>query len=493
MGNKTRLFITIFMIIFSVYLLIPTYKWYFVIPEKDKILLTLSPQELATSGLNDQDLKRIEDLRKLSKQIINLGLDLKGGIYIVLKADFSKLDNYIEQDKEEAIQRVLLIIKNRIDQFGVSEPKITRMGKDLIAIELPGAKDFNRVKNIIIGQGRLTFQLVDVDTVNLLRNTPGAIDEKGNIVRLDLIPEDSHVLGIYKKDKYGNYVQDMATVVKKKVELDGTYLKKVNVINGQWGPEVAFTLSNEGASIFYEVTKNNVNKPLAIILDNKVLSMPMITEPINSPNATIQGNFTAEEAFDLALILKAGSFPVPIVIAEQNEVGPTLGQDSIKRGIKAGLIGGVLVLIFAVIYYKLIGVLIDILLALNIFFLIAFLAAFSYTLTLPGIAGIILNIGMGIDAFVIIYERIKDELRTGKPPYLAVSMGYDKAFLTIFDSNLTTLIASITLAQLGSGPIRGFAVTLSIGIVINMIVVLIISRLIMTTIYKDESKKKMAI
>lgn len=493
MGNRTRLFITIFMIIFSVYLLIPTYKWYFIVSEQDKLLLTLSPQELANAGLSDKDLKRIEDLRKLSKQIINLGLDLKGGIYIVLKADFSNFQDYTEADKEEAMSRVLLILKNRIDQFGVTEPKISRMGKNLIAIELPGAKDFNRIKNIIVGEGRLTFQLVDVETVNLLRNTEGAIDEKGNIVRLDLIPEDSQVLGIYKKDKYGNYVQDMATVVKKKVELDGTYLKKVDVINGQWGPEVAFSLSSEGAAIFYEVTKNNVNKPLAIILDNKVLSMPMITEPINSPNATIQGNFTPEEAFDLALILKAGSFPVPIVIAEQNEVGPTLGKDSIQRGIKAGLIGGLLVLIFAVIYYKLIGLLTDILIIFNIFFLIAFLAAFSYTLTLPGIAGIILNIGMGIDAFVIIYERIKEELKGGKPPYLAVSVGYDKAFLTIFDSNLTTLIASIALAQLGSGPIRGFAVTLSIGIVINMIVVLITSRLIMTTIYKDERKKKILI
>jgi protein-export membrane protein SecD len=340
-----------------------------------------------------------------------------------------------------------------------------------------------------MGQGKLTFQFVDDKTLDILSNTPNAFDEEGNIIRKDLIPEDSEVVYRYRKDKYGNYIREKPTVLKKKVELDGSYITKVSVIQGQFGPEVTFILNSEGASRFAKLTGNNVGKYLAIVLDGRVQEIARIKEAIPSGRVSITGQFSVEEANDLALILRAGSLPVPLAIIEKTEIGATLGKDSIQKGVMASLIALIIVTLFMIIYYKISGLIATLLLGLNLFFLIAFLAAFRYTLTLPGIAGIILNIGIGVDAFVIIFERIKEELKTGKSTRLAVEAGFKKAFLTIFDANLTTLIAALALAQLGAGPIRGFAVTLSIGIIMNLLVTLVTGRMIFTSLYnKDEQK-----
>lgn len=490
MSNRTRFWITLFLIAFSVYLLYPTYLWYFEVSSEDKYLLTLTPDVWADMKLSDEKIKSLQDLKKLRRKIINLGLDLKGGVYIVLKANFEKMgSNLTQEDKEDAINRVLTILRNRIDQFGVSEPQIKRMGKNYISIELPGAKDPERVQNIVMGQGKLTFQFVDEKTYEILKKTPNAFNENGDLVRKDIVPADSEIVYEYYKDKYGNYIRGNPTVLKKKVELDGTYITKVSVMQGQFGPEVTFILNSEGAARFAKLTSENVGKYLAIVLDGKVQEIARIKEAIPGGRVSITGQFTVEEANDLALILRAGSLPVPLAIVEKSEIGATLGKDSIEKGVRAGIISAIIVLLFMLIYYKVSGLLATILISLNLFFLIAFLASFSYTLTLPGIAGIILNIGMGVDAFVIIFERIKEEYKAGKSTRIAVESGFKKAFLTIFDANLTTLIAALALAQLGAGPIRGFAVTLSIGIIMNMLVALVTGRWLFSAVFSKEQQK----
>jgi preprotein translocase subunit SecD len=260
--------------------------------------------------------------------------------------------------------------------------------------------------------------------------------------------------------------------------MDGSSIKRAAVQTDQFGkPEVVFSLSVEGAQQFLKVTEENVGRRLAIVLDGKILSMPLIRERIPGGQVRITGDFTMKDAQDQALVLRAGAFPVPLQIGEERTVGPSLGRDSIQAGIKAGIIGALLIVFFMLAYYKLSGLIADIALALNMFFLLGALAWLNFTLTLPGIAGMILTLGMAVDANVIIFERIKEEIRNGKTVTAAIQSGYQKAFRTILDSNVTTLIATFVLSQFGSGPIKGFAVTLSIGIVINMFTAIFVTRL----------------
>jgi preprotein translocase subunit SecD len=366
-----------------------------------------------------------------------------------------------------ARDQALETIRNRIDQFGVSEPDIRRQGERRILIQLPGVKDTQRAKELIGKTALLEFKLVDQDN-----DVQSALS--GNP------PAGSEVLYQYTTDPDTKRVSKVPFLIKKRVALTGEYLTEARVqFDSQYSePYVGIKFDTKGARIFEKITGDNVNRRLAIILDNKVYSAPVIQEKIGGGEARITGRFTTEEARDLAIVLRAGALPAPVDIIEERTVGPSLGTDSINKGILSMIIGGIAVVLFMIIYYKGAGVIADLALALNILLIAAGLAGFEATLTLPGIAGIILTIGMAVDANVLIFERVREELRLGKTPRASVDAGYDRATLTILDANITTIIVAVVLFQFGTGPVRGFAVTLILGIVASLFTALILTRMI---------------
>jgi len=399
---------------------------------------------------------------------ISLGLDLQGGMYLILRVDTSKLN---DKAKEDAVERALEIIRNRIDEFGVREPMIQIQGEDQIVVQLPGMTDRKRALELIGRTALLEFKLVSNDTKAISDAMAGNVPE-----------------GFELKELEGEKL-----LLSKTPDLTGEYLETADVKFDQSAfgqPIVGMKLKGEGIKKFADLTKNNVGRRLAIVLDGNIYSAPRIDEPIPSGEAVISGRFTPDEAKDLAIVLRSGSLPAPLIIEEERTVGPSLGQDSIRKGLFACLIGAALVFLFMVFYYGATGLIANFALLLNIFIILGGLALFHATLTLPGIAGIILTIGMAVDANVLINERMRDELAIGRPLRTAVANGYDKAFSAIFDSNLTTLIAAFFLFQFGTGPIRGFAVTLTIGLVASMFTAIVVTRLIFDLLlYKNALKR----
>lgn len=390
------------------------------------------------------------------KEKINLGLDLQGGMHLVLKVDTSKVP---EEAREDAPNRALEIIRNRIDQFGVREPLIQRQGKDSIVVQLPGITDRERAIELIGRTAQLEFKIVE-DSEELNKQA-----EEGNI------PE-GYELKTSDKERL---------LLKKESELTGDTLVSAEIKFDQSRfnePYIALEFNSKGATVFSDVTGKNVGKRLAIVLDGKVHSAPRINERIPSGRASITGRFSVEEAGDLAIVLRAGALPAPIYIEEERTVGALLGRDSIESGVKASLIGLILVIGFMLLYYLFAGLIASIAMLLNFVIILGMLGWLQTTLTLPGIAGLILVIGMAVDANVLIYERIREELLTGKHIRSAVAAGYHKAFTAIIDSNITTLIAAALLFKFGTGPIRGFGVTLSIGIVASMFTAIFVTRII---------------
>ena len=369
--------------------------------------------------------------------------------------------------KELATAQALETIRNRIDQFGVSEPDIRRQGDNRILIQLPGISDTERAKELIGRTAQLEFKLVDdqVSPETALKNGP---------------PPGSEILYETSVDPATQRTRSIPFLLKKRTVLTGEYLTdaRVRYDQNKRSYYVAIDFDRKGARIFERITGENIHKRLAIVLDNKVHSAPEIQDRIAGGSAVITGSFSAEEAEDLAIVLRAGALPAPVKILEERTVGPSLGKDSINKGLISMIVGGVLVILFMLIYYKASGLLADIALVLNILLMGAGLAAFQATLTLPGIAGFILTIGMAVDANVIIFERIREELAIGKPPRAAVDAGYDRATLTILDANVTTLIAAVVLFQFGTGPVKGFAVTLSLGVIASMFTALIFTRVV---------------
>ncbi len=369
--------------------------------------------------------------------------------------------------KKFAVEQSLETIRNRVDQFGVTEPEIIPQGKERILIQLPGIKDPQRAINLIGKTALLEFMLVDDEH---------SLDEalKGTV------PPGDIVLYGYKVNSETGAKRKIPYLLKKKTLLTGESLEDAKVtISDRFGePYVSLKFDSQGARDFDRITAENVKKRLAIVLDGIVHSAPVIQERISGGNAQITGLFTMEEARDLAIVLRAGALPAPVVILEQRSVGPSLGQDSIEKGFMSIIIGGMLVILFMITYYRYSGIIADIALTLNIILILGALAAFKATLTLPGIAGIVLTIGMAVDANVLIFERIREELRLGKSPRAAIDGGYSKALLTIIDANVTTLIAALVLFQFGTGPIKGFAVTLSIGILCSMFTAIFVTRII---------------
>ena len=376
-------------------------------------------------------------------------------------------DEEADHIKRLAAEQALETIRNRIDQFGVSEPDIRTQGEKRILIQLPGIKDTKRAKELIGKTALLEFKLLD---------EAGDISAalKGNV------PPGTELLYETKEDPSTNRTTKTPYLVKKRALLTGAYLTDAKVqIDSQYNePYVSIEFDKKGGRIFAQITEQNVKKRLAIVLDNKVYSAPVIQEKITGGSARITGNFTTEDAHDLAIVLRAGALPAPVNIIEERTVGPSLGADSINKGLLSMSIGGIFVILFMVVYYKGSGIIADIALILNILIIAGGLAAFQATLTLPGIAGIILTIGMAVDANVLIFERIREEMTLGKTPHAAVDAGYSRATLTILDANVTTLIAALVLFQFGTGPVKGFAVTLSLGVLASLFTALILSRTI---------------
>lgn len=391
-------------------------------------------------------------------------------------------DKEAENIRRMAVDQALETIRNRIDQFGVSEPDIRRQGAKRILIQLPGVKDTQRAKKLIGKTALLEFKLVDE-----VHDVDEAVKGK--------IPPGSQLLYETSRDNATARVRKIPMLVYKRTLLTGAYLTDAKVqIDSSYGqPYVAIDFDKKGGRIFARVTEENVKKRLAIVLDDAIYSAPSISEPITGGKARITGGFTMEEASDLAIVLRAGSLPAPVSILEERTVGPSLGQDSINKGVMSMLIGGLLVVVFMVIYYKMAGLIADLALALNIVLISASLAGFQATLTLPGIAGIILTIGMAVDANVLIFERIREELRRGKTPAAAVDAGYDRATLTILDANVTTLIAALVLFQFGTGPVKGFAVTLSLGVLASVFTALVVSRMIFEKLLLTRKVRQLSI
>ncbi len=363
----------------------------------------------------------------------------------------------VSQIEHLAISQALETIRNRIDEFGVSEPDIRGCGGSRILVQLPGIRDPQRAISIIGKTARLEFKLVD-DAHSL----EDAL--KGNI------PPEDQILYEASIDKRTGEQIEIPYLLEKRTLLTGDYISDARVLIDPEinEPYVGISFNKQGAKIFAHITEGHVGRRLAIVLDNKIHSAPVIREKIPHGEARITGSFTLEEAKDLAVVLRAGALPAPIKILEERTIGPSLGQDSIQKGFKASLIGGSLVIVFMIIYYALSGAIANLALFFNLLLIMAGLAAFKATLTLPGIAGIALTIGMAVDANVLIFERIREEVRLGRTPRAALDTGYGKAFWTIFDANMTTLITALILFQYGTGPVRGFAVTLSLGIIANM-------------------------
>jgi len=392
------------------------------------------------------------------------------------------LDIESKRIKDSAINQALETIRNRIDQFGVAEPIVQRQGLKQIVVQLPGIKEPKRAKDLIKETALLEFKMLDEDNqlrLELPSRIPKAME--ADILRQfeGKVPEEDQILFERVIEKETGQESRIPYLVKKRVMLTGDVLNDARVSIGQFDePYVSINFDTKGGQEFERITAANVKKRMAVVLDNTIYSAPVIQERISGGRAQITGTFSMQEANDLAIVLRAGALPAPLKIVQDLTVGPSLGQDSIDKGLRSTLIAGAVVIIFMMVYYRLSGVIADFALILNLVCLMGALSALTATLTLPGIAGIVLTIGMGVDSNVLIFERIREELRNGKVVRLAVDSGYDKALLTIIDSHVTTLITGVALFLFGTGPIKGFAVTLCLGIAINLFTALVGTKVI---------------
>ncbi len=551
---KWRGLLILVVILVSLYYLIPTFK-------------------LASLSREEREALPPAELKELEEKAIKLGLDLQGGMHLVLEVDRSKVEE--EADLKSLRDRAETIIRNRVDKFGVAEPIIQTEGEDRIVVQLAGLTDEERAKRLIGSTALLEFKLVreadefrsllstiddslrteireitmseeakeiekelaeaaaEGDTTGLREEleqelqkgrsllsmftfrqvgSGTAIHEQAFVMEKDvptvkkiltlaeehhLIPPDVEILWDAESHMGPEGEERRVYLVDRKASITGKHVKRAIV---RWGldrgnpnaPGISLDFSRVGRAIFSRVTGENVGRRLAIVLDGKVHSAPTISEKIRGA-ASITGILELEDARALAITIEAGALPAPLKIIEERTVGPSLGADSIRRGVRAAIIGGIAVAIFMVLYYNLSGLLADLAVVLNLIIILAVLAGLGGTLTLPGIAGIILTIGMAVDANVLIFERIREELRVGKTVRTAIRDGYSRAFVTILDANITTLITAAVLYQFGTGPIRGFAVTLSIGILASMFTAIVVTRTIFDAVTGMRRVSKLSI
>jgi len=382
-------------------------------------------------------------------------------------AEFTFTESHVDYLKKMAAEQALETIRNRVDQFGVTEPDIRPQGEDRILIQLPGVQDPQRAVALIGKTALLEFKLV-------------AEEAGSQQLREGKLPPGVKMYPMRHTDATTGQTFERQIALRDRTLMTGESITNAEVrIDTQYNkPYVSLEFDSQGARQFERISGENVKRQLAIVLDGTVYSAPVIQERISGGKASITGNFTMDEARDLAIVLRAGALPAPVKILEQRTVGASLGSDSIRQGLVASLLGGLVTVVFMVFYYRLSGLIADFALILNVPIIFACLAAFEATLTLPGIAGIILTVGMAVDANVLIFERIREELRLGKTPRAAVDAGFERATWTILDSNITTLIAAVVLFQFGTGPVRGFAVTLTIGICASLFTAIVATRVV---------------
>jgi preprotein translocase subunit SecD len=367
----------------------------------------------------------------------------------------------------QAVEQSIHIVERRVNELGTVEPTIQRQGVDRILVQVPGLQDPARLKELLGKTAKLSFRMVD-------QSVPPDQATQGNV------PPDSEVLKGTKAENNQLYL------IEKRELVSGADLTDAQPGFDQRTSEpiVTFRFNNKGAREFAQVTQQSVGKPFAIVLDNEVISAPVIREPILGGSGQISGNFTVQQANDLAILLRAGALPAPLTIIEERTVGPGLGQDSIEKGIRASWIGAVAVALFMFVTYGLFGLIANIAVAFNVAMIIGVLSVFNATLTLPGIAGIVLTVGMAVDSNVLIYERVREEVRSGRSAVSSLDAGFSRALATILDSNITTFIAAAVLFFVGSGPVRGFALTLGIGIITTVFTAFTLTRLMIASWYR---------
>jgi protein-export membrane protein SecD len=559
MKTPWKLVLIIAVLAWSAWALFPSWRFY-----------SMSDDERARLSREQRD--------HYTENALKLGLDLQGGVHLVMEVDDSKLD---ENARRDVMDRAIKIYRNRIDQFGVAEPTIQQLGDKRIIVELPGLEDVERAENILGQTAQLQFRLVRepdevsralqaldrnlrgvtvtgtvVDTTGVSEpgDTTGAQasgagidvdslipaltpDEPSNVPAPEASPDrpfTSYLLTMFdggavvderrmeivdlllKTEQAKRAIPANSTflwaheplpmegggegrvlyLVEANPTLDGSSLVDATTRPDDVDPSrlnVGFRLNRQGAIVFSRFTGENIGRRIAIVLDNRIRSAPVVESKIPGGEGRITGLDSDEEAGDLAIVLRAGALPAPFKIVERRTVGPSLGHDSVEAGTRAALIGFVLTLAFMVMYYKWSGVLACAAMLVNLYVEMAILAQLHATLTLPGVAGLILTIGMSVDANVLIFERIREELRKGKTVRTAIEAGYDRAFGTILDSNVTTLITAFVLWQFGSGPIRGFATTLSIGILVSMFTALLCTRFVFDLVTKRRHVEKLSV
>ena len=381
-------------------------------------------------------------------------------------------DQKIKNLKDNAISQSIEVVRRRVDEYGTKEPTIQRQGLDRILLELPGITDPERLKKLLGKTAKLTFQIVDGDL--------SPLDIKSGKKKAGTEIYES-------EDEFDSSGEPLLYAVKKRNTITGDLLINAFPTIEKGAAVVSFEFNNKGGRKFGNITSQNVGSRLAIILDKKIISAPNIREAITGGSGIITGNFTFQEATDLSVLLRAGALPAPLEIIEERTVGPSLGADSIKSGKFASILGFCLIIIFMYLVYGTFGIFANIALIFNLLILLAILTSIKATLTLPGIAGIVLTIGMAVDANVLIFERIKEEMKHGLSPIATIDTGYKEAFKTIVDANITTLIAAIMLFGLGTGPVKGFAVTLSIGILTSMFTAIMFTRILIIIWLKNKS------
>ncbi len=512
LGMKINTVLILLVVIFAGWQLSYTWRYAKLTPQKSK--------ELPTS-----------ELKKLKDKVIKLGLDLQGGMHLVFQVDISELT---EREREGATDRALEILRNRIDQFGVSEPSIAKQGRDRIVIQLPGVVDRARAIEIIGKTAQLEFKLVEKDeiTEKVLTKIDKFVYEKeletkdtlevfehpifsliynGKVAERDtalfneylripevsqFIPSDDEFLwsesSSGRLEDFEKYLEPL--LVKRNACLKGDAIVDAQAGIGTQknpvGARVDLTMTPKARREWARITGASVGRRIAIVMDGVVKSAPVVIERIGGGRSVIEmGTSPFKEAQDLALIIRAGALPAPVHIVEERTIGPSLGADSIRSGIRSVYFGAILVLVFMVVYYALCGVIADFALFFNIFFLLAVLSGMRATLTLPGLAGIVLVVGTAVDANILIFERIREELRTGKTTRSAIDTGYSRAFRTILDANVTTFLSAVILYYFGTGPIKGFAVTLMIGIAANLFTAIVMTKLVLDYVVMKGVKK----
>lgn len=527
--HKVRFFFVGFMIFVTFWpfnipfkgFLIPTIEWYSK-SEKVKETANLSIDEMLDRGFSKEKIDKVREDKRLRSLAINLGLDLRGGMRLVLQGDFEdfakkmgkSVDELTAEEKDDAMVRLIERIKGRVNKFGVSEAPIRRQGENRVLIELPGAKDPDAIKKLVMGKGNLEFRFVDEEATDEIDMQSDVY--LGSFTNNSKVPKDCEQLYYYREDEYGRRQRGEPVFIKKDVIIDGDMLDFAKEGYGEFNnPIVSFDLNMKGARIFAAATRKNVGKQLAIVWDGRVISAPRIEGPIPGGSGLINGLKDMEEARSLAIILREGALPLEVNIVEQEIVGEAIGADAVAAGTNALILALVLVMIYMMVMYRASGLIANVAMITNLVLIIAVLSQLQFTLTLPGIAGLVLTVGMAVDANVIIFERIREELADDKILPEAINAGFDRAFWTILDSNLTTLIVTFILFS-GAGmiqffadivkllppfndmnftavvaaPVQSFAVTLFVGVLMNLFTALFVTRFIYEQIIISNLVKK---